>query len=299
MPLPTTEKLPDHPPFDAVSAAQAAEVMVSGQTEAIASISQVMPQIEIGAGAMANAIRTGRSLIYCAAGSSGLMALADASELSGTFGISPSSIKLNMAGGVPTDGHMPGDTEDEVADASRIAAGVGHGDVVIALSASGTTPYPLAIAQACKLKGATIIAITNNPNTPLLALSNVAICLKTPPEIIAGSTRLGAGTAQKVALNLMSSRMGVLLGHVYQGQMVNVVADNAKLIDRAARIIARIADTSEATAKDALAQSNGKTKPAILIAAGCTPAKAEELLKSTGGHLGPCLETLKSTQTMT
>ncbi|MEP3347394.1 MAG: N-acetylmuramic acid 6-phosphate etherase [Litoreibacter sp.] len=288
--LPVTEKLSANTPIDALSAFDACAVLIDGQRKAIAAVAAAGPQLTKAADIMAEALRAGRSLTYVAAGSSGLMALADCSELAGTFGISQDLIHIFMAGGVPVDGCMPGDTEDSTAEVDAALAHVGVCDVVIALSASGTTPYALGVARTAKIKGATVIGVANNPDTELLNIADIPICLETPSEIIAGSTRLGAGTAQKVALNTMSSMMGIALGHVYKGQMVNVVADNIKLKKRAANIVAQISDTSIATAQSALGLADGNTKLAILIGSGIGKAQAEALLLQHAGHLGPCLQ---------
>lgn len=294
--LPTTEKLPENEAIDALGAHQAAAFMLRGQVSAVEAVSRVAPEIDSGAEAMAAAIGSGNSIIYAAAGSSGLMALADASELPGTFGIPVDAIQIHMAGGVPVDGRMPGDTEDDEKAAETAARAINSGDAVIVLSASGTTPYALALAKFARAKGGTIIAIANNPSSKLLDLADIPICLETPPEVIAGSTRLGAGTAQKAALNLMSSLMAIKLGHVYHGLMVNVVADNAKLVKRAIGIVAHIAGVPEQAAEAALARTGGHTKTAILVATGCAPAAAQELLTTHNGLLGLCFKSLKSNQ---
>ena len=287
MSLPQTEALPDHATIDSVSSSLAAEMILEGQVAAITAVRNASPDIVTAASIMADTIQSGGSLIYTAAGSSALMALADASELSGTFGTPTAQVRFHMAGGVPTDAIMPGDTEDGT-DAAR-AIPITASDVAIILSASGSTPYALAAAKTAKTAGARIIAIANNPGAPLFDGVDVAICLRTPPEIVAGSTRLGAGTAQKAALNTMSTLMGVALGHVYQGMMVNVVADNAKLRQRAITMIRQIARVPEAAARSALQSAGGQVKAAILIASGHRPEAAKALLDQHKGHLGPCL----------
>lgn len=281
-----------HTEIDALTLRDAANIMLNSQRAALDAVDRVVVDIDAGAIVMANAIRAKASLVYAAAGSSGLMALADACELSGTFGISPDSIQIHMAGGVPTSGDMPGHTEDDTRLAEAVGQTISSGDAVIILSASGVTPYALAVAKIAKAKLANIIAFTNSPNTALLKMADIPICLETPLEVISGSTRLGAGTAQKVALNLMSSLMGVKLGHVYQGMMVNLVADNAKLVVRAAQIVSHITGVSYADAKIALGKAKGNPKNAILIARGCTLGSAIALLEKHRGHLGPCLESL-------
>ncbi|NVO58613.1 N-acetylmuramic acid 6-phosphate etherase [Rhodobacteraceae bacterium B1Z28] len=296
MSLPATETLTDSKVIDAIPALEAVDLMLNVQVDALGAVRKAGPALVLGADCMAKAIRSKNSIIYVAAGSSGLMALADACELPGTFGISPDLVKIHMAGGVPVDGRMPGATEDDTKAAKDVARSVSPGDALIVLSASGTTPYALQAALSAKERGATVIGIANNRDAPLLEHSDVAIHLETPSEVIAGSTRMGAGTAQKVALNLMSSLMGANLGHVYQGMMVNLVADNAKLTKRAAYIVSHIASVSQDEADRALRQSNGHVKTAILVAGGLSPSAASTLLNTYYGHLGPCLQSLSSNQ---
>ena len=297
MSLPTTETVSAGLHIDARPTLDAAAFLLDGQAAAIEAVRLVAPAISNGARTMAQAIRAGHSLHYAAAGSSGLMALADASELRGTFGIPQENIQIHMAGGVPVDGHMPGDTEDDEAAVVAIAEQIFDGDVVIVLTASGTTPFALEVARAAQAKGAVVIGIANNPDTPLLALADEPICLSTPSEVVAGSTRLAAGTAQKAALNAMSTLMGIALGHVYNGEMVNVVADNTKLVRRAAGIVCRITGVSPDAAKAALAQTDGAVKRAVLVASGCAPEEASALLSRNFDQLGACLVLLSSNQT--
>jgi N-acetylmuramic acid 6-phosphate etherase len=297
--LPATEKLPQEPAIDTRAPLDAAAFLLHGQQAALDAVGQATRGLERGADIMATAIRSGKSIHYFAAGSSGLMALADACELPGTFGISAAAIHIHMAGGVPTDAVMPGATEDDDKAAQTSALTISQGDVAIVLSASGSTPFALAAAKQALAQGAQVIALANNPGTPLLDLAQVAICLETPSEVIAGSTRLGAGTAQKAALNLMSTLMGIKLGHVYQGHMVNLVADNAKLMQRALAIVADIAGVSRPEAQAALATAQGQTKPAILVAAGIEISAAEALLKTHDGHLGRCFHAIKPNQDVT
>lgn len=296
MSLQATEAIPDGLHIDARSPLEMAMFMLDGQLAAIDAVRAASKAVSSGALKMAGAIRSGNSLHYAAAGSSGLMALADACELRGTFGIPTRKVQIHMAGGVPTDAHMPGDTEDDENAVGAMAETIFENDVVIVLSASGTTPFALAIARAAKAKGAIVIGIANNPDTPLLELADEPICIATPPEVIAGSTRLGAGTAQKATLNLMSTLMGVELGHVYQGEMVNVIADNAKLERRAIGMVSRITGVSNDAARAAIAQTKGAVKPAILVASGCPPEMATALLEQHSGHLAPCLSSLTSNQ---
>jgi N-acetylmuramic acid 6-phosphate etherase len=200
-----------------------------------------------------------------------------------------------LAGGAEALLHMTGAVEDETAAATEGVArlGLGPADALIAVSASGTTPYTLAAAEAARARGAAVIAIANVAGSPLLGLARHPVLLDSGAELVAGSTRMGAATAQKIALNLISTLAALRLGHVHDGRMVNVVADNAKLRARAAGIVASIAGTTEAEAAAALAAAEGSVKAAILIAAGAPDrAAADGLLARTGGRLGPALAAL-------
>ncbi len=279
--------------LDLLPAAQIASVLAEGQLAALAVIRQALPDIARGGEAMAEALSRNGRLVYAAAGSSGLMAMADACELQGTFGIPPERISILMAGGLPQGASMPGDTEDATVDAERAAEGIGPDDAVILISASGTTPYPMTIKTIAEARGAATICIANNAGAPLLRGARVAICLPTPAEVIAGSTRMGAGTVQKAALNMMSTIMGVRLGHVHDGMMVNVQADNAKLRQRAAAMVASIGRVPDAQARDFLERASGNVKTAILLAAGATsPDAANHMLAQAGGQLRPALAAL-------
>jgi len=290
---PMTERLHDLAPgLDDLPLDVIAGHLLAAQTQALVAVSHALPEIAQGGRIMADTLNAGGRLIYAAAGSSGLMAMADACELAGTYGIDPTRVSILMAGGLPQDAAMSGGTEDDRQEAATAARIITGKDAVIVLSASGTTPYALEIAKIAQGQGAATIAIANNPGAPLFKGATVAICLPTPPELIAGSTRMGAGTAQKAALNMMSTLMGVALGHIHDGMMVNLRADNAKLEARAAAIIARI--TGSAAPKTHLATARGAVKPAILLAAGATDlTQAEALLAASGGHIRAALAALK------
>jgi N-acetylmuramic acid 6-phosphate etherase len=281
--------------FDTRPPEEALAILATAQVEAARAVQEAVPDIAKAAQVAAECVAGGGRLVYVAAGSSGLMALADALELPGTYGLARDRIKVLLAGGIAGLTNMEGGPEDD-ADAARTEiaeAGVGAGDCVIALTASGYTPYPMAAVDAARAAGASTIGISNNIGAPLFDKVDVSICLPTPPEVIAGSTRMGAGTAQKIALNMLSTMMAVHLGHVHDGFMVNVIADNAKLRDRARRIVMALGDVSEGKAAAALEQADGAVKVAILLAAGVDGlGAAERLLVENGGHLRPALKAL-------
>ncbi|MDJ0824407.1 MAG: N-acetylmuramic acid 6-phosphate etherase [Rhodobacter sp.] len=278
--------------LDARPDAEVLGILLDGQIAALQAVRAALPEIAAGAEVMAETLRGGGRLVYAGAGSSALMGNADGLELAGTFGIDPDRVRLCMAGGLPRDAALPGDTEDDAAQAETDAVALRPGDAVIAVTASGRTPYAVRFAEIAAATGARVIAIANNPAAEIFARADVAICLATPAEVIAGSTRMGAGTAQKAALNLMSTLMGIKLGHVHDGMMVDVRADNAKLRARAVAMVMRIAGVGEAQAQAALAASGWRVKEAVLRCAGVSdPA---EVLARYGGRLRPALIELQS-----
>ncbi|MEV8468439.1 N-acetylmuramic acid 6-phosphate etherase [Fluviibacterium sp. DFM31] len=282
-------------PLDALSRDEALSAMLASQQAAVAAVAHAKPAIDAGAAHLAKALSAGHRVFWAAAGSSGLMALADACELPGTFGVAQDQIRICMAGGVPADGAMPGNTEDSTAEATTAVATMQPGDLAIVVSASGTTPFAIAFAEAALARGQTVVAIANVPGSPLLTMADVAIALPTGPEIIEGSTRLGAGTAQKVALNMMSTQAGVLMGHVHDGLMVNLIPDNIKLRKRAATIVSRITGVAPEAAQDALKACDWNTKCAVLVASGHDPDTARRMLAEAGGRLHACLTTAAKT----
>jgi N-acetylmuramic acid 6-phosphate etherase len=298
MSLPVTEHL--HPAsrgLDALPGIDVLRHLLDQQAASLAAVAPALPDIETAAHLLADAYRTGGRMVYAGAGSSALMAIADGMELAGTYGIDPARVLLLMAGGLPTDARMPGDTEDDTEAGLRAVAVIRAGDVVIAVTASGSTPYPVAIAKAARAKGARIIAIANNRDAGIFAHSDVGICIETPPEVIAGSTRMGAGTAQKAALNMISTRAGILLGQVHDGMMVGLRADNAKLVARATGMVAAIAGVDTAAASAALHAAGMAVKPAVLIALGATPSAAAALLADTQDNLRAAMARLETTGT--
>lgn len=282
-------------PIDRLAPAEAVRGMIAAQCEAASVVARAEPELQAAAQSMASVLSAGGRVFYCGAGSSGLMALSDALELSGTFGIDRKHIVAVTAGGRAGLVQLLGSYEDDrgLGDADLLTAGVARGDCVIVVSASGSTPYALGIANRARHAGATLIAIANNRDAPLLEASDVAILLETPPEVIAGSTRLGAGTAQKIALNTISTLAGILLGHVHDGMMVNLLADNEKLHARAARMVAEIAGVDGAAAIAALAQAHDHVKEAILVARGAASGdEARHHLSANNNNLRRALQAL-------
>jgi N-acetylmuramic acid 6-phosphate etherase len=273
--------------------------LVKGQIEAAESVRNAIPAIAAAAEIVGEKLGRGGKLAYAAAGSSGLMALADALELPGTFGMARDRIAILIAGGDEAFKTLAGGPEDDTEEAARAVAeaALGADDCLIAVSASGTTPYAVRALEEASRRGAATIAIANNAGTPLLRLADVAILLETPPEMIAGSTRMGAGTAQKIALNMLSTLAAIQLGHVHDGYMVNLHADNIKLRERAAGIVSAITGHDGDEARRLLDTSGGAVKIAVLLAAGARDADAaERILEGTGHRLRPALSVVEGSR---
>jgi N-acetylmuramic acid 6-phosphate etherase len=295
-----TEALHEHAGgLDEQPPATVLRFLADAQVQAAGAVRDAIGDIAGAAAIVAECLAKNGKLVYAAAGSSGLMALADALELPGTYGISRDRIVILIAGGTDALTNLAGAPEDDSAQGARDVAdaSIGAGDCLIAVSASGSTPYAVGALKEAALRGARTIAIANNEGSPLLVLAEAPVLLKTPPEVIAGSTRMGAGTAQKIALNMLSTLAAIHLGHVHDGYMVNLHADNLKLKRRAARMVAAIAGCDEAQALVLLEETGGSVKPAILLAAGAADVKAaEELLDGTDQKLRPALSKLEGSR---
>jgi N-acetylmuramic acid 6-phosphate etherase len=271
--------------------------MLASQTRAIEAVAACAEAIGRAAQAIGERLQAGGRLVYIGAGSSGLIALQDGAELPGTFGLEPARIVFVIPGGTARAAHLDAAAEDDISGAGRDVAELGpmDGDVVIAVSASGSTPYTLAGAKAARERGATLIALANRAASPLLHIADHPILLDSGPEALHGSTRLAAGTAQKCALGLLSTLANARLGHVYRGHMVNVRPENAKLRRRAAHIVASIAGIDEDAANARLTQAQGDVKCAIVMASSAaTRQTAQDMLARSGGHIDAALARLRA-----
>ena len=291
----TTEKLhPNALGLDEKGDLEILTILYEAQIEAAKCVNKSIASLEAGAKAMANAVSKGNKLVYAGAGSSGLQGMADGLELTPTFGIPISQIKILRAGGLQDMAQPKGNMEDNKLSAISDAEIIEPGDCVICLAASGNTTYPSVIMKIAKKVGAITIGIANNPDTELLTGSDIPVFLPTPPEVLAGSTRLGAGTAQKIALNIMSTYMGILLGHVMDGQMVNLIANNAKLSKRSEKIVINITGCNANKAKNALREAKGGVKLAILLASGAKSiTTAQNILASEKQNLRLAIKRVK------
>ncbi|AFL54529.1 N-acetylmuramic acid 6-phosphate etherase [Sinorhizobium fredii] len=279
MPAAKTEQRHDNAKgLDTMDPALALRVLASGQQAAAKAVDAAVESIAAAAAVAASVLSAGGRLAYAGAGSSGLMAMADALELPGTYGISQEQIIILLAGGAASLSDLAGGYEDdtELARDDIRKAGIQTGDCLISVSASGSTPYALAAADEARQRGAKVIGVANNGGAPLFEKADVAILLQTPPEVISGSTRMGAGTAQKIAFNMFSTLVGIHLGHVLDGHMVNLRADNIKLRGRAVRIVSDITGVGADEAERLIDETSGSVKLAILLASGAKDVVAAE-----------------------
>lgn len=235
-------------------------------------------------------------LVYVGAGTSGRVAAQDGVELAPTFDWPEGRLLVLLAGGERAMlTSVEGAEDDEEAGAELITqARIGAADVVIGVAASGRTPFTLAALTAATAAGALTVGMANNPETPLLGAARHPILLDTGPEVIAGSTRMKAGTAQKIALNALSTAIMIRLGRVYRGQMVAMRASNVKLRARAVRMVAELAGVGPDLAATALSEAGDRIKPAVLIARGASCAEAQRLLEAAGDDLREALAARES-----
>ena len=283
-PLPATEGVsPRYAAIETWSSAAMLDAMLENQLAAVAAVRPALPAIEAAALAAADRLRIGGRLAYAGAGTSGRIAIQDGAELPPTFDFPRDRLVMLMAGGEAALIRAAEGAEDEAS--GQDAAALGPQDVLIGVAASGTTPYTIGCLDMARAAGTLTIGIANSPASPLLTVAEHPILLPTGPEPIAGSTRLGAGTAQKVALNLFSTLLMTRLNRVYRGQMVDMRATNAKLQRRATRMLCNLAGVDAIRAEAALNVCGGRLKVAFLVLRGMSPGAAETALTTADGDL--------------
>jgi N-acetylmuramic acid 6-phosphate etherase len=273
--------------LDAWPLTSAMEAMWEGQVAAVAAVGHALPAITAATEAAGAALGDRGRIVYVGAGTSGRVAVQDGAELTPTFAWPNERVRFIVAGGDSAFVTSTEGAEDDVDDAVMQvnATRLTPHDVVIAVAASGTTPFTVAALEQAASFGAVTIGVANNPGTALLALAKFSILIETGRELIAGSTRMKAGTAQKVVLNLISSGIMLRMGRVYRGMMVNMQPTNAKLKRRAEAMVAQIAHCDPSHAARSLDQAEGDIKAAVLLALGIASADAETILKNCDGNL--------------
>src|SRR5262245_7107600 len=286
--LATEQVRADLADLDQRSAVEIVDVLLAAEAEVPAVLQSARSAIAAAVSRVERALGSGGRLIYVGAGTPGRLAALDAAECPPTFGIEPDRVVAVLAGGDDAAGRSVEGAEDDPDAAAQSLAAIraGGGDVVIGISASGRTPYVLSGLAAGRAAGADTVAIVNNVGTPAGEHADVVIELPTGPEVVAGSTRLTAGTAQKVALNAISTAAMVRLGQTYGAWMVDVVASNEKLRRRARRLIRELAGVDDAEAVAALDAADWHTKTALVsVLAGVDAAAARSRLDAHGGRV--------------
>jgi N-acetylmuramic acid 6-phosphate etherase len=267
-------------------------LLMGEQAEAVAAAVAAAPQVARAVEAIVARLRGGGRLHYVGAGTSGRLAMLDAAECPPTFGTAPSLVTAHLAGGADALVRaVEGAEDDAAAGVAAMRAEVRGSDAVVGISAGGSAPFVVAALETARALGAFTIALTSAAQSPLAAAANIAIVTETGAEPIAGSTRLKAGTAQKIVLNALSTATMVRLGRVYDNLMVDVVATNAKLRARALRLVRELAGVDEARASELLSLAGGSVKVAVVMQRrGVREAEARTLLEHAGGFLRAVLD---------
>src|SRR5256714_2841248 len=286
-PMETERHSPRYSAIEAWSPGDILEAMIEGQFAAVAAVRAARPALEEAALAIEPRLRDGGRLAYAGAGTSGRLAVQDGAELMPTFSWPQERLLLLIAGGREALVQSVEGAEDESEEAIRLVRRyeMETRDVLIAVAASGTTPFTLASLREAKQRGALTIAIANNRDTPLLAEAEHPIWLDTGPEPIAGSTRMKAGTAQRIALNLLSSLLMIRLVRAYRGLMVYLKAGSRNPLLRSEKILQELSGRSREEVHDALHRAGGNVKTALVLLEGCDLDEAAKILDRSGGHL--------------
>ncbi|MDQ7019536.1 MAG: N-acetylmuramic acid 6-phosphate etherase [Robiginitomaculum sp.] len=277
--------------FDQWSTRDMVDAMYEGQLAAMAAVKPVIDELAITAEEAAKRLSGQGRLVYVGAGTSGRLAVQDGAELGPTFGWPHDRLVFCMAGGMKALTMSSERAEDISTDGHEQirTANLGKEDVVIGVAASGRTPFTLGALSEAKARGALTIGVVNNPGSPIAAEVDHTLLAQTGCELIAGSTRMKAGTSQKVILNMLSTAIMTRLGRVYKGFMVDMIVSNQKLEERAVGMICQIAGCDSAVAKSALKKANLNIKCAVLMALGASQAQSERLLIEADGNLRQAL----------
>lgn len=286
--LRTEQSRPDLADLDTRSTREVVRAIATEDALVPAAVAAVGDDLAVAVDLVVDRLSLGGRLVYAGAGTPGRLGLLDAAECVPTFGIEPEQVVALMAGGPDAATEAVEGAEDDRDAAAHDLADIGIGprDVLVAVTASGRTPYALAAAGAAREAGAATVGVSSNPGSRLSGLVDVAIEVDTGPEIIAGSTRMKAGTAQKLVLNALSTAAMVRLGKTFGSLMVDVRATNGKLRARAVRIVAEAARVGQGAATAALEAADGEVRTAIVVLlAEVDPPRARVLLREAEGRV--------------
>lgn len=279
--------------IDALSTEEALRIINAEDRRVAEAVGQEIPAIARAVEAIVTAFSHGGRLFYIGAGTSGRLGVLDAAECPPSFSVPPEMVQGIIAGGEPAlSGAMESSEDDPAAGARDLAArGFAARDVLVGIAASGRTRYVLGAVEAARKMGAVTAGISSNPNSELARTVDIAITPITGPEVVAGSTRMKAGTAQKLVLNMLTTAAFIRMGYVYGNLMVNVQPKNVKLVDRARRIVAQAAAVSPERAAELLSAAGDSVPIAIVMAkTGIGRADAEQRLSAAGGRISQAVK---------
>lgn len=278
--------------LDQMSVKEALRVMNSEDKKVAEAIEVVLPEIENAIKIITNQLKKGGRLIYTGAGTSGRLGVLDAAECPPTFGTPKEKVVGLIAGGERafTEAIEGAEDSSELGKEDLVEIHLHENDVVVGLAASGRTPYVLGALRYANALNVPTISIACNTNSEIGQVADIAIDAVPGPEVLTGSTRLKAGSAQKMILNMLSTLSMVGIGKVYQNLMVDVQPTNKKLVSRAENIVMKATDVERQVAQEALAESNGAVKVAIImILLDVDEKKARENLAEADGHVRKAL----------
>ena len=284
----TEQRNPNSMHVDSLSALEIVQLMNEEDKQVPLAIEKCLPQIAQAVECIVAAFQQGGRLVYIGAGTSGRLGVLDASECPPTFGVSPEMVKGIIAGGERALRHPIEGAEDSKAQAVVDLQTIQFSskDVLVGIAASGRTPYVIGALEYAKSLGSVTVSIASNPNSAMANIVDIAIDTVVGPEVLAGSSRLKSGTAQKLVLNMLTTASMILMGKCYQNLMVDVQASNEKLKARAIRIVMQATDCDKALAEETLKQADQNAKLAIMmILSGLDRAQAEALLEKHQGKL--------------
>ena len=293
----TTEQVnPASAELDLKSSLELVQIINSEDAKVAKAVERALPQVAQAIDLIANALRQGGRLIYVGAGTSGRIAALDAAECPPTFNTDPKFVQFVIAGGIKALGAAVEANEDShtLGESELAKKKPGKKDVAVGIAASGRTPFTVAAVEYARRKGAKTVAVTCNPDSPLGNAADVSIVAEVGPEVVSGSTRMKAGTAQKMILNMLSTGAMAKLGYIYGNLMVNVHLKNEKLVERGVSILQRATGVGREDAVKALKASGNRVPVALVMQqAGASILQAEKALKSTGGHVRKAIAAAK------
>lgn len=282
--------------IDALSTEDMLRVINAEDRHVAEAVGKEIPAIARAVDAIVAAFGRGGRLFYIGAGTSGRLGVLDASECPPTFGVPADRVQGIIAGGEAALSRATEASEDDAAAGARdlLAHGFAARDVLVGIAASGRTPYVLGAVEEARKIGAITVGVTANPDSELARAAAISIAPLTGPEVLAGSTRMKAGTAQKLVLNMLTTAAFIRTGYVYRNLLANVQPRNEKLIARARRIVTQAAGVSDHVAAELLAASGGRVPVAILMGkTGLSRPEAERRLAEAGGKISQALKTSK------